>query len=109
MYRYGQARTSPTPPLTHLRFDGILLCEANGRCRDKGATGTEWSHFSQLLVWPIFNLPMCNKLSFFISCCVYDEYAVMTICWGGFCPFRFLLLQMHDAYSFVMIADKDFL
>ena len=41
MYRYGQARTSPTPPLTHLRFDGILLCEADGRCRDKGATGTK--------------------------------------------------------------------
>ncbi|CED77163.1 hypothetical protein KPLM21_820119 [Klebsiella pneumoniae] len=59
-----------------------MLCEADSRCRDKGATGTEWSHFSQLLVWPIFNLPMCNKLSFFISCCVYDEYAVMTICWG---------------------------
>lgn len=71
-----------TPPLTRLRLDGILLCEADGRCRDKGATGTERSHFSQLLVWPIFNLPMCNKLSFFISCCVYDEYAVMTICWG---------------------------
>ncbi|BBE76346.1 hypothetical protein MRY16398_14020 [Phytobacter sp. MRY16-398] len=41
LYRYGQARTSPTPPLTHLRFDGILLCEADGRCRDKGATGTK--------------------------------------------------------------------
>lgn len=31
LYRYGQARTSPTPPLTHLRFDGILLCEAVSR------------------------------------------------------------------------------
>lgn len=25
----------PTPPLTHLRFDGILLCEAHRRCRDR--------------------------------------------------------------------------
>lgn len=57
-----------------------------------------------------FSIYLCAiSCLFFISCCVYDEYAVMTICWGGFCPFRFLLLQMHDAYSFVMIADKDFL
>ncbi|WP_441768130.1 plasmid mobilization protein [Klebsiella pneumoniae] len=33
LYRYGQARTSPPPPLTRLRLDGILLCEADGRCR----------------------------------------------------------------------------
>src|SRR5690606_2098149 len=33
----GYARTAPPPPLTRLRLDGILLCEADGRCRDRGA------------------------------------------------------------------------
>jgi hypothetical protein len=28
------ARTVPTPPLTRLWLDGILLCEAHDRCRD---------------------------------------------------------------------------
>ena len=42
-----------------------------------------------------FSIYLCAISCLFISCCVYDEYAVMTICWG-FCPFRFLLLQMHD-------------
>lgn len=31
----ADARTGPTPPLTRLRLDGILLCEAHGRCRDR--------------------------------------------------------------------------
>ena len=31
LYRYVQARTSPTTSLTRLRLDGILLCEAVSR------------------------------------------------------------------------------
>jgi len=38
LYRYAQARIGPTLPLTRLRLDGIVLCEAHRRCRDKGQT-----------------------------------------------------------------------
>lgn len=31
----ADARTAPPPGLTRLRLDGILLCEADSRCRDK--------------------------------------------------------------------------
>ncbi|WP_432759281.1 plasmid mobilization protein [Bordetella genomosp. 2] len=41
LYGYGQSRTRTTPPLTHLRFDGILLCEANRRCRDDKRISTK--------------------------------------------------------------------
>ncbi len=37
----GEPRRPPTPPLTRLRLDGILLCEAHGRCRDEGEAPNE--------------------------------------------------------------------